>query len=477
MRTQVCAVFLFAIGVPATAPPVAIAQAATTGDPTRAQSAASIVQGSAPAQPSTRLMGLLAATGAPTTQSQPAGREVNVEELQQLALARNVDLLAVRQEIAAARGLLTQTRLRPNPGLDFTIGTGRPLGSPGEREIEIGYAHTFELGGKRDRRIDVGRVGVEIAELQAADRERLLKADVKVRYAEALAAGRNLEMLGELSELTDRTYRVAQRRVAEGEAAPLERALLQVEAGRLTADRLRAASAGARAVAGLKLAAGLDLTELLTLRGELRAPSVALSMDDAIAKALAERPDLKAARAEEERANAELRLARAERVPDLIGVARYGRVDSQFPQFGTTGTGQLVPLRDTDHVLTFGVSIPLPFANRNQGNIETSTARGQAASLRRQFVEQSVRTEVIAAYTEYVAASQALEAFGQDVIKQSQETITIIRASYDLGEVQLLDLLQEQRRLLETQKAYTEILKEHYVARAALEAALSAELR
>ena len=41
----------------------------------------------------------------------------------------------------------------------------------------------------------------------------------------------------------------------------------------------------------------------------------------------------------------------------------------------------------------------------------------------------------------------------------------------------MLDLLQEQRRLLETQKAYTEILKEHYVARAALEAALSAELR
>jgi cobalt-zinc-cadmium efflux system outer membrane protein len=147
-------------------------------------------------------------------------------------------------------------------------------------------------------------------------------------------------------------------------------------------------------------------------------------MDEAIAKALAERPDLKAARAEEERANAEFRLARAERVPDVIGVARYGRVESQFPQFGTTSTGQLAPLRDTDHVLTLGVSIPLPFANRNQGNIETSTARRQAASLRRQFLEQSVRTEVIAAYTQYVAASQALEAFGQDVVKQSQETIT-----------------------------------------------------
>lgn len=80
----------------------------------------------------------------------------------------------------------------------------------GEREIEIGYAHTFELGGKRARRIEVGRVGVEIAEFQVADRERLLIADLKVRYAEALAAARLLAMLAELSELTTRTYRVAQ---------------------------------------------------------------------------------------------------------------------------------------------------------------------------------------------------------------------------------------------------------------------------
>ncbi|MGH9202496.1 MAG: TolC family protein, partial [Vicinamibacterales bacterium] len=145
--------------------------------------------------------------------------------------------------------------------------------------------------------------------------------------------------------------------------------------------------------------------------------------------------------------------------------------------FGTTVSGQLALLRDTDHVLTVGVSIPLPFADRNQGNIETAMARRQSAGLRRQFVEQSVRTEVTAAYTQYVAALQALEAFGQDVVNQSQESIKIIRASYDLGEVQLLDLLQEQRRLVETQKAYTEILKEHYVSRAALEAAVSAELR
>lgn len=405
------------------------------------------------------------------------GREVTVDELQRLALERNMELLATRQEIAAAKGFLTQSRLRPNPGVDFSVGTGRPVGSAGERVIEIGYAHTFELGGKRARRIEVGRVGVEIAEFQVADRERLLIADLKVRYAETLSAARNLEMLAELSELTSRTYRVAQQRVSEGEAAPVERALLQVEVGRLTADRLLAASAGARAAGALKLAAGMSPQELLSFRGDLKAPRASLSLDAAIATALEQRPDLRAARAEERRAEADYGLARSGRTPDVIGLVRYAQTNSRFDQFGTTAAGQIVPLVDRDHTITVGVSVPLAFGNRNQGNIEAAHAQRQAAALRRQFLEESVRTDVRGAYAQYVAASQALEAFDRDVVSQAQEGVTIIRASYDLGAVQLLDLLQEQRRFLETQKAYTDILKEHYVARAALEAAISAELR
>lgn len=411
------------------------------------------------------------------SQSSQTARQLDIQEIQLLALAGNIDLQAVRQDIAAARGLLTQSRLRPNPGVDLTFGTGRPLGSMGEQAFEIGYAHTFELGGKRARRIDVGKVGVEIAELLVADRERQLIAEVKTHYAEALAAGRNIQMLNDLWEMTDRAYRAAQQRVAEGEAAPVERALLQIEAGRLTADRLLAASASTRAVAALKLAAGVDASESIGVRGDLKPPVVRLSLDEAIARALIERPDLKAARAEETRTEAELGQARAERVPDVIGLVRYGRVHSQFPQFGLTATGQPTPLRDTDQVFTVGISIPLPFANRNQGTIEASTARRQAATLRRQFVEQSVRAEVIAAHTQYIATLSALEAFGKDVVDQSQESLKIIRASYDLGEVELLDLLQEQRRVVETQKAYTEILKEHYVARAALDAAIGTEVK
>ena len=405
----------------------------------------------------------------------PDGR--TLAELTQLALEGNAELRAVRQEIAAARGFVSQAGLRPNPGLDVAVGMGRPFGSAGEREFDIGYAHTFELGRKRARRIDVATVGVAIAELMVADEERRIKADLKRRYADALAAGRDLEVIGELAELNSRGAAIAQRRVEEGEAAPLERALLQVEVGRLTAERVIAGSTGTRALAALKLVAGLDPRLPLDIEGDLAAPPVTLNLDEALARALESRPDLNAARREEQRAAAEVAQARGERVPDIIGLVRYSRTDSRFEAFGTTSTGEITPLRDTDHMLTMGVSIPLPFANRNQGNIQAVLAQQQAASLRREFAEQSVRADVTAALTQYTAAARALDAFNQDVVAQSAESMKTIRTTYELGEVQLLDVLQEQRRFVETQRAYTQILKEYFVAHAALEEAIGVELR
>lgn len=406
-----------------------------------------------------------------------AAQGLGAEDFLRLALERNAELLAVRQDIAGARGFLTQSRLRPNPGLDFTVTSGRPFGSVGERDVDVGYAHTIELGGKRARRIDVAQVGVEVAEFLVADRERLLRLGIQTRYAEALAASRNFSTLGELFDLNQRGLRVALQRVSEGEAAPLEQALLQVEVGRITADRSVAAGAAQRAFVALKLASGIPPSDLLALRGGLTTPGVLLTLEQAIERALLERPDLKAARNEEVRAAAELRLARAERVPDVIGVVRYSQNSSRFDQFGTTPSGQLVPVRDTDRTLTAGVSIPLPFANRNQGAIETALARQRAATLRREFVEQAVRADVQAAYAQYAGTRQAVEAFDGQVIQQVQQAVNTIRTSYELGETQLLDLVQEQRRLVETQKAFTDVLKELYVARATLEAAVGADVR
>lgn len=402
---------------------------------------------------------------------------IGVEELVRMALVRNAELEATRRRTAEAQAQLLQARLRPNPGFEVSVTNGRILGSPGERDITLGYAHVFELGGKRERRVRAAQIGSELAELEVAERERQLKADVKARFGEALAAARNLETAEQLLDLNRQILKITEARVREGEAAPLEQGLLQVEVSRIESDRLLFENQVARALLELKTLAGMNSEEPLRISGDLSVSPVTISLAESVERALAKRPDLEALRLEEKLREAEIELARAEALPNLIGFARYTRSSSAFDQFGLSGTGRLVPLRDTDNLFTAGVSITLPVLNRNQGQIQAAIARGQAARLRRQFLEQVIRREVRAAYSRYETARRALEIFDQRVLGQSQENLRIIRAAYNFGELRLLDVINEQRRLTDTQKAYTEVLKEYYLAIVALERAVGASLK
>ncbi|MBI4469599.1 MAG: TolC family protein [Acidobacteria bacterium] len=402
-----------------------------------------------------------------TGQSGPTAT-MGAEELVNMALTRNAELLAARQRVAESEGLLLQAGFHPNPGFELSLTDGSLLGSPGERELTVGYAHTFELGGKRARRVEVAQLAAELARLEIEDRERQLKATIRARYGEALAAMQNLDTAVRLVELNQQSFQLTQLRVREGEAAPVEQGLLQVELGRIEADRLLFENQLARALLKLKTLAGMNLDESLRLGGSLHEPPVTLQLAQAIDQALNARPDLKAARLEERLTGAEVRLARSEAVPNMIGFARYTRSKSRFDQFGLNGNGSLAAIQDTDNLLTTGLSITLPARNRNQGSIQAAAARQEAATQRRRFVEQVVRREVSAAYRRFEAARGAVEIFDQRVIGQSQENLRIIRGGYDLGELRLLDVINEQRRLIDTQKAYTEVLKEQYQAQVEL---------
>ncbi len=395
-----------------------------------------------------------------------------LDSLVEAALKHNGDLLAERGRIAEAAGALAQARLRPNPSIDASYASGRLLNSPGENEFSIGYSHTFELGGKRGRRVEVAEFGVELATLEIADRERLLKSDVKARFAEALAAARNLSSAEELYELNRQSCDIAEARTREGEGTPLEAGLLRVEVNRIASDRLLFANQTERALLELKILAGLKSDETLRLSGSLSVPRMAPAFDRVVEHALAARPDLKAARLRESAAEAEVRLAKSEASPDMVASTRYSHVNSRFDQYGLNAPGgSPVPIRATDNLLTAGVSMTLPLRNRNQGNIQSAVARQASASLRRQYLESVVREEVRAALERYQTAARALAIFDAGVVRQSSENVRILRAAYDLGEIRLIDVINEQRRLIDVQRQYTDLLLQANLAAVEIERA------
>jgi len=395
------------------------------------------------------------------------------DDLVRRALASNGELAAARIEIERARGRLRQAGLRANPTLEVEQTTGRFTGSADERETSVGIAVPIELGAKRKTRIELAQAELEAVKAEVADRERRLTLEMMTLYAEALSALRDLETTESINQVDLQTTRFVQARVNEGESAPLELNLLRTEVDRLRSrralveGRLTTSLLKLKALAGISDAGPLRLRENLTT---IRHPVFPQSVEAAIAIALRSRPDLRLARLNEEVAEAGLKLARASASPDLTAFTRYSVIRSAFED---TPVGVL---RDRDKTLTFGVSVGIPIFNRNQGHKVEAAALISQARMRREFLEQIIRSEVQSAYARYEAARSAAATFEQGVIARSTENTRVIRAAYELGQFQITDLLSEQRRLLDSQREYTETLAEQYRALADLQAALGGPL-
>lgn len=383
----------------------------------------------------------------------------------------NREIAAARLDITRARARLIQAGLRPNPTLDFEQTTGRLTGSAGESETSVGVAVPLELGGRRRRRVELARAELEAVEAEVADRERRLAVEVRALYAEALAALRELEITENLNNLDVQTTRVVQARVNEGDAAPIELSLLRVEVDRLRSRRALVEGRLRASLVRLKGLVGIPAEETLRLGEDLDTPVLPrppASLEAAVEIALRNRPDLKLARLNEEVAQAGLRLARAQSAPEVTAFSRYTVSRGVFDD---TPVGVLT---DKDRLLTFGVSVGIPVFNKNQGAKAEAAAAISQATARREFLEAVVRSEVQSAYARYDAARAALTTFEQGVIQRSQENTRVIRAAYELGHFSITDLLNEQRRLIDSQRDFTEALSEQYRALADLQAAVGA---
>ena len=391
-------------------------------------------------------------------------------DLVQRALTSNLELAAARLEISRARARLRQAGLRPNPTLDFEQTTGRLTGSKGEHETSIGVSLPLEVAGQRRRRIDVAQAELEVTEAAVAERERQLAGEVMASYAEALAALRELEITQGLNEIDLQTTRFVQARVNEGEAAPIELSLLQVEVDRLKARRALVEGRLQATLIRLKNLAGIAFDEPLRLRENLSTLQLQwerpASLEAAVEIALRTRPDLRLARLNLEVARAGLSLARSQAAPELVASTKYTQNHSVFDE---TPVG---PISDRDKLLTFGVSIGLPVFNRNQGAKAEAALAITQAERRREYLETVIRSEVASAYARLDAVQKSLVTFDQGVIGRSNDNIRAIRAAYEIGEFKITDLLAEQRRLLDSQRDFTETLTERYRALADLQSAM-----
>lgn len=410
---------------------------------------------------------------------EPQGRPMpSVNELVERAFEHNREILAARQRVEEAKGLLRQAGVRPVPTVEANVGTGRPLGTRGEEEYSAGYFQPIETGGKRSKRVAVAGKGLELAEAELAERSRQLAYEIKLRYVEVAASDRKVAAIQSIVDVNRESYRLIDARVQRDDAAPLERQLVLVELHRAEAQKTGAA--------GQAEAARLALRQSIGIAGEaipaaglvgFPVPDFTTSVEEVQRKALEGRPDLRIVRVLESQSLAELALAEASSRPDLTASAQYARRYSQFEDpLRTTASGSALALKDQDNILTLGISIPLQSRRRNEGNIEAAVARQRAAGLRRQHLEITIPLEAEAAWRKYQSAKSAVRILSSGVVDESRRNLAVIRQAYNLGQLRLLDVLNEQRRLLDTELSFIDAEAELARSTAELERTMGGNL-
>jgi len=386
--------------------------------------------------------------------------EVTVDELVTRALADNLDVRAVRLDVEAAEGRLRQAGLRPNPMLDLG---GQKALSP-DNNLTIGVTVPLDLNGRKEGRVGVAEREVEIRRALVRERERRLRADVRMKAGELLAAQRNLGVTDDLLRVNREAFALIGERARRGAAPPLEASLLEVEVNRLDVSLRLLAGRVEVLTVQLKSLAGMPPDVALTLRGELAGPSLTIDRGEAVREALAGRADLVAVRAEAAMATAQVRKERAEGRWDASINVGYQRQDVGFPLNGLTSSGATRPIQDVFHYFGGGVSITLPVRNQNQGNIAAAIATAKAAERRVDGATLTVRQEVEAAFAQYTAAARALAVYERGVRDTAQRNLDVVRQTYQLGRTTLLDVIAEQRRFIDVEMGYTESLKQVYDA-------------
>ena len=131
---------------------------------------------------------------------------------------------------------------------------------------------------------------------------------------------------------------------------------------------------------------------------------------------------------------------------------------------------------DRDKLLSFGISIPLPLFNRQQGNIAEAVSLRARAHSERMSLEQAVRRDVLLAYQRVQAARRSLEVFTENVLPESRESFQIVQLAHRLGELRLLDVINQERLFLEAQMSYVAAQRDYFIALTDLEGAIGKDI-
>ena len=285
---------------------------------------------------------------------------LTLDDALKLVAERNPALAALKYKVDAAQGQLKQAGLWPNPELEVEfeeVGWDAPWFS--ESEASALLSQEIELWGKRKNRKNLALSEIEATRSETAVAGFDIYAVTVERFYALAHAQKQVALAKEANLLAGAINESAKIRVEKGAALSTELLLAEVELERARLELAQSETELANVRDELASLWKSDGSEIVVVESDFDV--AALLQISSLKLLVSGSRDVAALERKVGIVNAQLNLEKANGKPNLFLSGGYKRLEAE-------GSNTFV----------FGVGIPLPFFNRNQGNISILRARSEA---------------------------------------------------------------------------------------------------
>jgi len=381
---------------------------------------------------------------------------VTLDQAIQMALQHNHTLQAARTTIQQNQAAEITANLRPNPTFFtdweylpvFTRQQGTSVGDylQSSTEADMGLSYLIERGNKRARRLQAARDITAVTRSQVNDNERGLTFQVGALFINVQLAQSTLELARMDLKSFQETVDISEIRHRDGAMSENDYLKIKLQLLQFETDVQQALLNKAQALSDLRQQLGYEsVPATYDVAGEFEYKPLLVTLDELQAKALQNRPDLRAAVLAVTAANSQYALAKANGKQDPTISANYSHVN------GISAA-------------SWAFSIPLAIFDRNQGNIAQTRIAIRQAEEQRKAANGQVLTDVKDAYEGLQESAQIAQLLKSTYLDVAQRSRDISEYAYRRGALALLDFLDAERTYRATQLAYRQAVAAYLAA-------------
>lgn len=356
---------------------------------------------------------------------------LTLETVLGLVAKANPTLKAGQKQIEASLGSLTQAGLRPNPEVEAEFEeVGWDASGLNESEISVLLSQEIELWGKRKNRKNLALTEIEATKLETAVAGFDIYAATVERFYTLAYAQRQVALAGEAKRLAAAITESIRIRIEKGAALSSELLLGQLELERARLELAQSERELANTKDELASLWKGDGSNLVVVESDLSAAT--LPNTRGLESLISGSRDVAALDREAEKVDAQLNLEKADGKPSLFLSGGYRRIEA-----------------DGSNTFLFGVGMPLPFFNRNQGTVSSLRAQSEAIKFMQEEALVNAETAFQTIQRKIIQLLSRYQSIDTLVLPKAKETYRTLKDAYEKGRIPYPTLLEGERTLID----------------------------